>query len=96
MEVIKEDPDRTMTTPDSQQRPHSFNSITRSLNNMAGSRSIAPEEWESLKVVISDLYLNQKKTLAEVMRLMEDEHEFQARSVMISKIRRAKIVLTCQ
>ncbi|UPL00340.1 hypothetical protein LCI18_011274 [Fusarium solani-melongenae] len=45
---------------------------------MAGSRIIAPEEWESLKTVISDLYLNQKMTLAEVMRLMEDEHGFQA------------------
>ncbi|KAI8711507.1 Clr5 domain-containing protein [Fusarium sp. LHS14.1] len=67
-----------MTTPDSQQRPHSFNSTTRSLNNMAGSRSIAPEEWESLKAIISDLYLNQKMTLSGVMRLMEDEHGFRA------------------
>lgn len=82
-----------MTASSSQQRPHSFTSITRSLNNMAGSRSIAPEEWESLKAVISDLYLDQKMTLAEVMRLMEDEHGFRARSVMVST---ASSVLTCQ
>ena len=49
---------------------------------MSAARSIPPEEWEAHKADISALYLAEKKTLVEVMKLMEEDHGFCARLVV--------------
>lgn len=61
---------------------------------MSAARSIPPSEWETHKADISALYLAEKKTLVEVMKLMEDDHGFCARSV-VTQGTAVDQILTC-
>jgi Clr5 domain len=40
--------------------------------------NISDEQWENQRETIRMLYVDQKKTLDETMRIMKDEHHFQA------------------
>jgi len=40
--------------------------------------NISDEQWEKQRDTIHMLYVDQKKTLEETMRIMKDEHHFQA------------------
>jgi hypothetical protein len=43
------------------------------------TQSYAEEEWESMKPVIVDLYINEKRPLQSVRNIMEKKHAFKAR-----------------
>src|SRR5262245_53444236 len=47
---------------------------------MSVARIIASAEWEQHKASISNLYLDERKCLEEVMRSMQENHGFYARS----------------
>jgi hypothetical protein len=50
---------------------------------MEDARKIPNSEWESHKKTIEILYLTQNKSLNEVMKAMEESHEFDARLVTL-------------
>jgi hypothetical protein len=41
-----------------------------------------PDDWERFRDTIKQLYLDQNKSLKEVMAMMERDHEFHATSVL--------------
>lgn len=46
---------------------------------MAPTSKIPPKEWETHKEVIIDLYLEQGKKLADVIKILAKDHSFHAR-----------------
>ena len=60
-----------------------LNSVEAPMNTAAANSTgwAAKEEWNKRAAEIKQLYVNEKKTLKEVKRLMESRHGFKATSV---------------
>jgi hypothetical protein len=56
--------------------------------------TLRADDWEPYKMHILDLHIKQKKTLPEVMRIVEEKYGFKAEYVAVVRARQSKQVLS--
>lgn len=78
MQSIEEDTPSTATTPlspaDEQLEPHRY--TERWLVNSRKEIAHTSEEWEGMRNLIRQLYIEENKTLSEMSRILKAQHNF--------------------